>query len=156
MLSELAAIVLSLAKRDGIGLTPMKLVKLCYILNGWYLGFHGKPLFNERIEAWRYGPVMPELYHSTKIYGRDEIPFDFVSNFEQTKSKSNYKPKELNFIERIYAVYKNKTAIELSMLTHTADSPWSQVYKKDIPGIEIPVDLIKVHYEQKIKSVQSS
>ncbi len=151
MLLELANVVLSLAKRDGISVTPMKLVKLCYIINGWHLGFHDKPLFHERIEAWKYGPVMPDLYRATKHYRGKEIPFNDIPDIEHAKSTSGYGEEELVFIERAYNLYKGKTAIELSMMTHKADSPWYQVHEEGVSKIEIPVDLIKVHYDKKIE-----
>ncbi len=156
MLLELANVVLSLAKRDGISVTPMKLVKLCYIINGWHLGFHGKPLFYERIEAWKYGPVMPDLYRATKHYGRNNISFNDVSDFERVKDTMRYSTEELDFIERAYNVYKDKTAIELSMLTHKADSPWYQVYEAGVSKIEIPVSLIKAHYDKKISQFEAT
>ncbi len=40
----------------------MKLHKLLYYAAGWHLGFTGEPLFDEDIEAWQYGPVVPSIY----------------------------------------------------------------------------------------------
>ena len=43
-------------------ITQMKLHKLLYYAAGWHLGFTGEPLFDEDIEAWQYGPVVPSIY----------------------------------------------------------------------------------------------
>ena len=66
--------ILKLAKRRGMVLTPMQLMKLVYIAYGWYLAMHNARLFDDRIEAWKYGPVIPNLYHATKHFGGNIIP----------------------------------------------------------------------------------
>lgn len=66
--------ILKIAKSKGVSLTPMQLMKLVYIAHGWSLGLRGIDLFRNRIEAWQYGPVMPDLYHATKQFGRNPIP----------------------------------------------------------------------------------
>ncbi len=53
--------LLRLAKRSGISLSPMKLMKLVYIAQGWHLAIKDAVLFGNRIEAWKYGPVIPDL-----------------------------------------------------------------------------------------------
>jgi uncharacterized phage-associated protein len=39
-----------------------KLQKLVYYSQAWHLVWDSEPLFEERIEAWANGPVVPELY----------------------------------------------------------------------------------------------
>lgn len=34
----------------------------------------GQPCFKEEIEAWDFGPVVPEVYHEFKIFGSSDIP----------------------------------------------------------------------------------
>ena len=41
-------------------LTNMKLNKLLYFAQGYYLKKYGRPLFDNAIEAWEHGPVVPE------------------------------------------------------------------------------------------------
>ena len=36
-----------------------KVNKLCYYAQGWSLAKLGYPLFDDEIEAWQYGPVIP-------------------------------------------------------------------------------------------------
>lgn len=124
----------------------MKLIKLVYIAHGWYLGVFGKPLINEAPEAWKYGPVIPSLYHSFKSY-RDSI--------------ITYKPAEpilanevKQFLDRIWEVYGGFTGVELSAMTHQPGSPWSKIWDaaKSIKNIEIPDNLIKRYYAQMVQA----
>ena len=38
----------------------MQVLKLVYYCHAWMLGLYGRPLIRQPIEAWRYGPVVPE------------------------------------------------------------------------------------------------
>ncbi|MCB0375635.1 MAG: DUF4065 domain-containing protein, partial [Sinomicrobium sp.] len=54
-------------------ITPMKLVKLVYIAHGWHLGITDNALIDENPEAWKYGPVIPRIYHEFKKFGKNPI-----------------------------------------------------------------------------------
>ena len=52
---------------DGDDVTNLKVQKLVYYAQGFYLALNGKPLFNNDIKAWAHGPVVPELYQEYNI-----------------------------------------------------------------------------------------
>lgn len=134
--------ILKIAKQQGRRLSPMQLMKLVYIAHGWSLGLRGKDLFPDRIEAWRYGPVIPDLYHATKKWGRDPIPLDKVDGDLEID------PTTEAFLRDVFAKYGHMDGIKLSNLTHKPGTPWQQVYRDGAFGIEIPDTLIRTHYEQ--------
>lgn len=43
----------------------VQLQKLVYYAQAWSLAWDGKPLFHERVEAWRMGPVVPAIRYRT-------------------------------------------------------------------------------------------
>ncbi len=53
--------------------TPMKVQKLVYYANGFYLAIFGEPLIDEQVEAWAYGPVIPSLHREFLEYGNGPI-----------------------------------------------------------------------------------
>ncbi|MGH3864257.1 type II toxin-antitoxin system antitoxin SocA domain-containing protein [Actinokineospora sp.] len=55
---DVAAAILAETGPDS----PMRLQKLLYYVQGWHLAMTGEPIFPDRIEAWRAGPVVPEVY----------------------------------------------------------------------------------------------
>ena len=50
----------------GETITPLKLQKLLYAVQGWNLVFNGKVMYGERIEAWAHGPVVAQIYNEFK------------------------------------------------------------------------------------------
>jgi uncharacterized phage-associated protein len=138
--------LLKIAKRRGRSLSPMQLLKLVYIAHGWSLAILGRDLFSDRIEAWKYGPVIPDLYRATKRFGSGSIPLELIKEGE-----SNHLPADIQaFLQDVFDKYGALSGIQLSNLTHRAGSPWSQVYETGIYNGEISDDLIREHYMSKL------
>lgn len=98
-------------------LSNLKLQKLIYYAQGLYLAMKGIPLFNEQIKAWEYGPVVPELYRKYKEHKAEGIPAD-----ESFKPES-IDPETREFLDEIYSVFGQFSAIRLMDLAHT-DQCW--------------------------------
>jgi len=133
--------ILKIAKGKGQMLTPMQLVKLTYIAHGWSLALRGKGLFRNQIEAWQYGPVIPDLYHVTKCYGRNPIPFTDIGDVDDVRLAS----EDAQFVEQVFQRYGHFDGIKLSYLTHKPNTPWTKVYDK-WSSMPIPDELIAQHY----------
>lgn len=133
---------LSLQNNDP--LTPMKLLKLVYFAHGWYLATYGKPLIDEKIEAWAFGPVIPSIYHAFKKYGVNYITERCLFDGELNKEIKEY-------LDIIYEEYNKFTAVQLANITHEDGSPWQKIYKKNnqfIPKNAIIEDnSIKTYFE---------
>jgi uncharacterized phage-associated protein len=134
-----------LAKEDDSrAFTPLQLIKLVYIAHGWMLGIYQRPLIRERVEAWKYGPVIPSLYHSLKRYGAD-----FVSGPLYLHRKNpEFDDEQKELIAEIFRAYGRLTGIELSTLTHQQGTPWSDTWIPGSQGRVIPNDLIAEHYKR--------
>lgn len=156
--------ILRLAEESGKPVTPMKLQKLVYISHGWCLGFFGVPLINEQVEAWKYGPVIPSLYHKFKSFGSDQISgrahliVRKGSGFTRViPSLENDDPDFANdgqeVIRAVFEHYSQYSASQLSNATHESGSPWHKVYHdqwKGSPpqGTDIPENIIKEYYHK--------
>ena len=133
---------LTLAQERGDTLTPMQLLKLTYIANGWMLGLYGRTLFDDPVEAWQYGPVIPSVYSAVRHYRGQAIT-------ELLPVQPNAEPlddNEEDLISQVYQIYGGLSGIQLSRMTHAPGTPWEQVYRADRFGIHIPIDLIEEHY----------
>ena len=123
--------------------TPMHVIKLVYICHGWMLGIHGQSLIREAVEAWRYGPVVPSVYHYYKSYRGNpitRIPNDNGKEFEDV---------ELRLVHSVLDAYRDYTALQLSAITHQEDTPWAIVYGDGSgEGSIIPNEIIRDYYER--------
>lgn len=141
---------LALADAKGDALTPMQLLKLVYMAHGWMLGLVGRPLIKEEVEAWQYGPVIPELYNAVRRYKSQPVA-------AQIEGVDGYLDgEETHIIDQVYQIYGQRSGPALSRLTHQPDSPWAKVYKRGSFGLEIPNDLIEDHYAMLAKRSQEA
>lgn len=138
--------ILKAAKKQSISLTPMQLMKLVYIAHGWSLVVMNRDLFTDRIEAWKYGPVIPNLYQATKRFGRNAIPMNLIDETENP----NIDPSVRSFLEDVVRKYGHLSGIQLSNLTHLSGTPWHEVYEPNVMGKEISDDRIRHHYQVKL------
>ena len=67
--SKVANVFLKLAQEKNEELTNLKLQKLVYYAQAWYLAIYEKPLFDDEIEAWIHGPAVPSIYKMYKKFG---------------------------------------------------------------------------------------
>ena len=142
---------LDVASRDSEALTPMKIQKLVYIAHGWHLGLHGEPLITEPVEAWRWGPVFPSLYHEFKKYGREPITGKGTEGGE-TPDDPDEDTRE--FLNEVWKNYQPYTGVQLANLTHEPKTPWDSTIdpykgKSSIPThLEIKNETIREYYKE--------
>jgi uncharacterized phage-associated protein len=154
----IANYLLDKAKADGRPLTPMQLHKLIYFAHGWHMSLYGgKPLINEQIQAWDYGPVVASVYHEFKNYGSnpiDTLGTDLdIKTFEITTPRVPLDDKvTVALLDKIYQIYGKYTGIQLSNLTHEAGTAWSsareQAAKENLRSIAIPNGRIKEDFDK--------
>lgn len=134
---------LMLAKERGDALTPMQILKLVYIAHGWMLGLYGRPLIEDAVEAWQYGPVIRPLYAQLRKYRGG--PVEEMLNVSEDE---NLDEIEQDIVCQVYDLYGNETGPALSRITHAKDTPWSITYRSGEFGTIIPIDLIEDHYRR--------
>ncbi len=128
--------------------TPMQILKLVYIAHGWVLGFLRRPLIRQPVEAWRYGPVVPTVYHHYKVFERHPIIMGTKSQ------KSELDEKQQAVVKAVEKSYRRFSGPQLSSMTHQKGSPWDiTVQKQGLVNAVIPNDLIQQHYKEKIEGL---
>lgn len=69
--------VIGYCNANDYPISNLKLQKLLYFIQAYFLTQLGRPCFAEDIEAWDFGPVVPEAYHQYKQFGAGSIPYVF-------------------------------------------------------------------------------
>lgn len=122
------------------GLTNLKLQKLLYFAQAASLSLKGEPLFNEKIVAWKFGPVVLDVYHALKTNGNNAIP--------SIEASGELSPDAKALLEDVWNIYGKFAAHELVNITHS-HLPWKQVYFSNPEGNsnpEITKEVIKEYY----------
>lgn len=131
-------------------ITPMKLVKLVYIAHGWHLGITDNALIDENPEAWKYGPVVPRIYHEFKKFGKNPIKTGKIINLDHELPLN-----KREFLDKIWDVYGRFTAIQLSDKTHQPGTPWYIVWHNNrgrtTESLQIPDNLIRDYYKRMLE-----
>src|SRR5262245_25223102 len=105
-------------------MTTMKLQKLVYYAQAWSLVWDDAPLFNERIEAWANGPVVPELFHKHKKQYLVEKCDGNPNVLTRAQKKT---------VDAVLKTYGDQTSQWLSELSHL-EEPWRKARRGLAPG----------------------
>lgn len=122
--------------------TNMKLQKLVYIAHGYSLGLCGEPLIHNDIHAFEWGPVIPVLYKQLKAYKANRIEAVLPTDTEGPTDM--IAEAIIDFVWRNYGQYNG---LDLSRLTHKADTPWSKTWAKSKHGV-ISDEVIREYYQK--------
>lgn len=98
-------------------ISAMKLQKLVYYTQAWSLVWDESPLFEEHIEAWISGPVVPGLFREHK--GKYLITEADLSDGDQSRLSA----EQNETVKLVLEFYGDKNSQWLSDLTHMED-PW--------------------------------
>lgn len=140
--------------------THLSLEKLVYFAYAEYLCDFSKKLFQDRIYAFSYGPVIESVYQIFKKSGSEfvepqyEDDMEITADVKKSPSKSRILFAEdgiqkLQSIDRTIQKYGRYSARELVSITHRSDSPWSHVDSKKQFQL-IPDELIIRHHAAEV------
>lgn len=116
-------------------ISNLRLQKILYYIQGAYLRNNREPLFDNDIEAWDYGPVIPDVYYS---YNR------FIGNPIEgvvPQQEDLFEDEEEQLIEAVVNEKINGSVWDLVDQTHQ-ESPWKDNFKRGYNN-EIPIEDIE-------------
>ena len=127
---DIAKFFIKKSSDDEDCITNLKLQKLLYYAQGFHLALFDKPLFKEEIEAWTHGPVVPDVYHGYKRYGKNPLPSESI-NIDDIADKLT--DEQIDFLDEIWSVFGQYSLWKLRDMTHEED-PWMN-HEKDVSVI---------------------
>ncbi|WP_407447167.1 Panacea domain-containing protein [Fibrobacter sp.] len=117
---QIAQLLLSKAAESKQELmSNLKLQKMLYYEQGFHLAAFGTPLFEEDIEAWMYGPVVPDVYN---LYAK----YEACGIEPPEKIDLELSEEETILFNNVFDVYNQYSATKLVEMTHN-EPPWSNV-----------------------------
>jgi len=131
----------SLGVESGWTLSNLEIQKVLYVAQMLHLGRTDRPLFSDQFQAWDYGPVVPDLYHSLKRFGGTivpDVPAAVVYEWGTTEAYA---------IADAYSMMQHMSAGELIAYTHRPGGAWEDHYRSGVRNSSIPIDAIKAEWE---------
>lgn len=146
--------VINYSNDKDYGISNLKLQKVLYFIQAYFLIDASCRCFKEKIEAWDFGPVVPEAYREYKKFGGGDIPT--VSYVISVDKSDFWKSKIQKYTDNIICEedkiringvvdrFSDFSATDLVTLTHN-QSPWIDAYVPHINN-EITVDAIREYF----------
>ncbi len=154
---DICRYIINYSNAKNYGISNLKLQKVLYFVQAYFLTNkkNATPCFHEKIEAWDFGPVVPEAYHEYKQYGSGDIPtiesyisYDKENIWDIERIAYNDKnicDEDKALINDVIDKFSDYTATDLVALTHRQD-PWRSVYEP-YQNNEIAVSAIKEYFD---------
>lgn len=93
---------------------------MLYYVQVFSLKKYNKPAFSNQIEAWDYGPVVPDIYQKYKEFGKNVL--------DTTSPNFTLEPAELkNVVDSVIEEKGQYTGYALMKMTHN-EKAWKEVY----------------------------
>lgn len=121
---DVAEYVITYSEAKDYGISNLKLQKILYLIQAYSLIHTKKPCFSEDIEAWDFGPVIPEVYRKYKQFGSTDIQIRYRSLEEMQKG---FEKEDRKRIEEVVDRFADFSAADLTILTQN-QAPWNEAF----------------------------
>jgi uncharacterized phage-associated protein len=112
---QVADYIIASAHECGAFVSNLKLQKLLYYTQAWYLAIFGKPLFTEKFQAWLHGPAIPDIWRRYNNYR--------WMNIDEAATAPEFSDELSQFMKELMDEYLPLDASKLEQMTHRED-PW--------------------------------
>ncbi len=143
----------------------IRLIKYVYISYGFTLAILDKCILDyrfDKVEAWKYGPVIPIVYHSFKHFRKEPITKEAeIMEYDKDSGEIKFTIPTLDeganknictILDFVWDKYKKFTSNELIDILHQKGTPWKYCYS-ELDNNEIPEEMTKAYYLEFIKTL---
>ena len=132
---ELSTYIVSKCLKEDCPISNLQLQKILYYIQKAFLD-RGDRAFSDNIEAWQFGPVVPNVYDHYCGYGAMPISFSSI--------KYDVAKEDKQLIDSIVESKRVLAPWDLVEETHKKGGAWDKTYKNGSGSHEvIPTELIK-------------
>lgn len=136
---RVAEYIIHEAQKREKPVTNTKLQKLLYFTQGVYLAKYNKLAFEDNIIAWKYGPVIKDIYYKYSLYGAE--PIIVVEEYD-----SKISLMLINVIDIVLESFLDVNQTDLIEETIKPGSPWSYNDIDDVISIDDIKDYFLTNY----------
>lgn len=99
----------------------LRLQKLLYFIQGYFYMCYGHRCFDDKIEAWDFGPVIPNVYREYKVYGSCII---ITRKTDLIGTLSKEAKERINEVLEVSRKYSTSKLVDISK----KQSPWAKTH----------------------------
>ena len=126
----------------GLSITPLRVIKLTYMAHGFYLALFERSIFNESVQAWKYGVMIPSVYRAFGDYGSKSIKKTFL--FGEIVTHKTV----IEVLDKTCDEFKHFTDLQLA--AYCQEPSWSCSYSYSLEN-NIPNELIMEFFKRNLK-----
>lgn len=137
---DVSRYIINYSNKKGYGISNLKLQKVLYFVQAYYLVEKNGCCFEEKIEAWNFGPVIPVVYREFKHCGGCNIPrityyFQRINVGDSFHigvakySENVLRRSDRTIIGKIVDAFSRYSATSLVKITHS-QQPWIEAYNR--------------------------
>lgn len=120
---------------DSHPISNLQLQKILYYIQKDYLSRNARA-FSDEIEAWQFGPVVPEAYYRFCGFGSMPITLSYDG--------ADIKPEDISHIDPIVEEKRKLNPWKMVEETHKAGGAWEKIYNNGAGDRTIiPIELIR-------------
>lgn len=134
---DLSKYIVSRCVNDGCPISNLQLQKILYYIQKEFLQTRNEVMFYDDIEAWQFGPVVPNVYYYFCGFGAMPISSPFLCDV-------SLNDKDSAIIDNIVKSKRTLDPWEMVNETHKRGGAWDKTYKDGNGNRSIiPIELIK-------------
>ena len=146
---EVSRYIIKYSNERRYMISNLKLQKILYFIQAYFLRLVGQPCFAGRIEAWDFGPVVPKAYNEYKQYGSGNIPWTEPYRLDRINGFDGIETDDKRKIEQVVDLFSPYSATDLVKLTQR-QLPWKVAYGHS-KGNEITLKAISEYFRFGLK-----
>ena len=116
----LAKYIVTKCVNDNVPISNLQLQKILYYIQKYYLS-NGGLAFSDEIEAWQFGPVVPDVYYRFCVFGAMPIT--------STYNNVEIAPIDASIIDRIVEEKRMLNPWDMVRETHAKHGAWHKTYR---------------------------
>ncbi len=119
---QVAEYVIEYSTSNGTPVSNLRLQKVLYFIQAEFMVSKNVACFNDKIEAWDLGPVIPTVYRKYKVFGASSIPVVNNVSFDNGITSDDIKT-----ISQTVDQCNRYSTSALVEITHNQE-PWIKAY----------------------------
>lgn len=140
---DIAKYIIRWCDKNNLRITNLQLQKILFFIQKESIKKRGYGIFSNRIEAWQYGPVVPDVFYEFAGFGAMKLVL-YEDLFSEPSYKDTIDNNSKEIIEKILREYIHVSPWDLVAKSHVLDGAWSNSISM---GEKYPITDQDISYE---------